>query len=239
MSNLSLDRLLTYAEDSAHTSGDEGQFVLAVTQDTLASSADDGDYSAFKVNSKGELYVKSTDSDALLTTIDADTSSMATDLGTIDTNIGTINTNISDLTKAEDSAHVSGDKGVMSLAVRNDAGTALAADQDYIPLTTNASGELRVAASVTLAAPDTAITAQAFTVGTTEVDVSPGGAGRDEIIIQNLGPQPIYIGPTGVTTSTGLQIGKRSNVTLGLGPSVDVFAISGTAGNDVRVMEIR
>lgn len=51
-----------YAEDSAHTSGDEGGFVLAVRQDTLASSTSaDGDYAAFKVNQKGELYVKDSD----------------------------------------------------------------------------------------------------------------------------------------------------------------------------------
>jgi len=50
-------------------------------------------------------------------------------------------------TYAEDSAHASGDLGLMSLAVRNDAGTPLAADGDYIPFTTDATGALRVAAS--------------------------------------------------------------------------------------------
>lgn len=44
---------------------------------------------------------------------------------------------------AEDTVHTTGELGNMPLAVRNDAGTALAADQDYIPLTTNASGSLR------------------------------------------------------------------------------------------------
>lgn len=46
---------------------------------------------------------------------------------------------------AEDAAHVSGDAGTMALAVRNDAGTALAGTTgDYIPLSTDASGNLRV-----------------------------------------------------------------------------------------------
>jgi hypothetical protein len=46
-----------YAEDSAHTSGDQGDFILAVRQDTLSSSTSaDGDYAAFKVNSLGALY---------------------------------------------------------------------------------------------------------------------------------------------------------------------------------------
>jgi hypothetical protein len=47
------------AEDGAHVSGDIGQFVLAVRQDTLASSTSaDGDYAAFKVNQQGALYVE-------------------------------------------------------------------------------------------------------------------------------------------------------------------------------------
>lgn len=49
------------------------------------------------------------------------------------------------LGKAEDAAHASGDVGVMMLAVRNDAGTALAGTTgDYIPFTTDASGNLLV-----------------------------------------------------------------------------------------------
>lgn len=51
------------------------------------------------------------------------------------------------LGKAEDAAHSSGDVGVMGLAVRNDAGTALAADGDYIPLIVNSAGHLWVAAN--------------------------------------------------------------------------------------------
>jgi hypothetical protein len=49
------------------------------------------------------------------------------------------------LGKAEDAQHGSGNVGVMALAVRHDAGGALAGtDQDYIPLITDASGNLRV-----------------------------------------------------------------------------------------------
>lgn len=52
----------------------------------------------------------------------------------------------SDLGKAEDAAHTSGDVGVMSLAVRRDAfGTPEAGTTgDYIPLVTNAYGQARV-----------------------------------------------------------------------------------------------
>ncbi len=54
-------------------------------------------------------------------------------------------TGATNLGKAEDAAHTSGDVGVMALAVRNDAGTALAgATGDYIPLSTDSVGNLRV-----------------------------------------------------------------------------------------------
>lgn len=48
------------------------------------------------------------------------------------------------LGKAEDAVHASGDTGVMMLAVRNDAGTALAADGDYIPVMVDSAGRLYV-----------------------------------------------------------------------------------------------
>lgn len=46
--------------------------------------------------------------------------------------------------RPEDSAHASGSMGEFVLAVRNDAGTPLAADGDYIPLTTDSTGAMRV-----------------------------------------------------------------------------------------------
>jgi hypothetical protein len=46
------------AEDSAHASGDIGTYILAVRQDTLASSTSaDGDYGSLKTNALGRLYV--------------------------------------------------------------------------------------------------------------------------------------------------------------------------------------
>lgn len=110
-----------YAEDTAHTDGDVGAFTLAVRNDTLAALAgSDGDYAPLQVNANGALYV-------------------AVD-GTV-TISGAVTTNYE---YAEDSAHSSADIGAFVLAVRNDAGTALAADGDYIPLSTDANGALRV-----------------------------------------------------------------------------------------------
>jgi len=58
---------------------------------------------------------------------------------------------LQNITFAEDSAHTSGDLGIMGLAVRNDAGTSLAGtDLDYAPLSLDASGNLRVSGSFTV-----------------------------------------------------------------------------------------
>lgn len=72
------------------------------------------------------------------------TVSTVTNVAAIGTSV-TPGTSAAHLGKAEDAAHGSGDTGVMALAVRNDAGTALAGTTgDYIPLSTDANGALRV-----------------------------------------------------------------------------------------------
>jgi hypothetical protein len=53
--------------------------------------------------------------------------------------------------KAEDAAHTTGDLGIMALGVRNDSGAVAAgSDGDYIPLSTDAAGALRVDLNGTL-----------------------------------------------------------------------------------------
>jgi len=166
-----------YDEDSGHISADPGAYVLAVRQNTLASSTDaDGDYASFKVNANGELYTTDTDAIALLTTIDVDTGNIATSTASIDTKLTTTNSllttidadtssiatdastiagdttsidaNLTLLTQAEDDVHVSGDSGIMALAVRSDADGPFAANGDYTPLQTDAQGKLKVVTTI-------------------------------------------------------------------------------------------
>lgn len=113
---------LAKAEDAAHTSADEGILALVVRKDTAASLAGtDGDYTGLIVDASGKLWVN-----AALTP-----GSGATDIG-----------------KAEDAVHASGDVGIMALAVRKDSATALAGtDGDYAPLEVDANGRLHVVAS--------------------------------------------------------------------------------------------
>lgn len=166
VADIDINNDFVYAEDSAHASGDLGASVLLVRQDTLAASTSaDGDYGNFKSTNLGELYVKDSSAVALLTTIDADTSSIASDAsainsntagiladtGSIDTNVASLLSELQSLTQAEDAAHVSGDAGVMSLAVRNDTpGSLVSADGDYAPLQVDASGNLRVSGTVSI-----------------------------------------------------------------------------------------
>ena len=105
--------------------------------------------------------------DAVLDTIDADTNAMKVDLAAIEVLSTAANvdlaamevlltaanvdhaanevllTGIAGVVKAEDAAHSNGDKGIMSLAVRNDALATLAGnDGDYAPLQVDATGAL-------------------------------------------------------------------------------------------------
>jgi len=84
-----------YAEDSAHTSADTGNFILGVRNDTLAAlGVADGDYVPFQMNADGALYVDVANGgvlesavdglETLLTGIDADTDAIKTDAAAIE-----------------------------------------------------------------------------------------------------------------------------------------------------------
>lgn len=153
--------LVTKAEDSVHATGDSGVYVLNVREDVLAASTDaDGDYQSFKSDSLGRTWVRGAsdyaedsafadldlgthnlsvrqDTLAASTSLDGDYASFKSDsLGRIYTRDASV--------YAEDSVHTTGDLGSFMLGVRNDAGTALAADGDYIPLSMDADGSVRV-----------------------------------------------------------------------------------------------
>jgi hypothetical protein len=66
------------------------------------------------------------------------------DIGDTDVTSVVPGVGVTNLGKAEDAAHSSGDVGVMALAVRKDAAVATAAADDYVPLQTDAEGRLWV-----------------------------------------------------------------------------------------------
>jgi len=262
-------------EDAAHSSGDTGNYVLAVRQDTLAASTSaDGDYASFKVDSVGSLYTKDTDAAALLTTIDADTSNIASDTaamvvdlaaieveqlaqgvtldailvdtGTIAGDTTSMDATLTALSKAEDSVHGSGDQGIMSLAVRNDAGTALAADGDYIPFSTDSSGALytNIVNDISVndaALADTAIANAVNTLAvasTAEDVVASPLANRKYLLIYNKDNRQMFVGASGVTAANGFPISPGSALELRAGASIDIEYVSEKLGHEIRTLEL-
>ena len=63
----------------------------------------------------------------------------------LDTTVAETNTKLDALTKTEDDAHVSGDKGVVFFGIRSDSDTATANDGDYTVLKLDEQGRLKVA----------------------------------------------------------------------------------------------
>lgn len=105
-----------YAEDAAHTSGDLGEFLLAVRHDANTSMVSaDGDYSPLQVDANGALKVSGSFSVSF----------------TAEHN--------------EDDAAASGDSGIFTLLVRQDTlAASTSADGDYGAFKSNNLGELYV-----------------------------------------------------------------------------------------------
>ena len=82
--------------------------------------------------------------------------------------------------------------------------------------------------------------AAAVTVGTSAVQLDTSlQAGRNRIMVQNLGSKDIYVGPTGVLTTSGLRVASGSTLEVdGFSENLSIFAISGTAGQNVRVWQL-
>lgn len=192
---------------------------------------------------------------------------------------------------AEDSAHSSGAVGAFVMAVRNDAGTALAADGDYIPFTTDATGALRVAGSLSVTEADVFAEDSAFTEGdmgthnltvrydayTTTTSASgdyqslksdvfgrlwtndsansaiangaatvttssallvAANSGRRRILVQNLGSKKVYLGASGVSTSSGIMLAQSGSVELDLGPALALHAVAESGSQDVRYLQL-
>lgn len=152
------------AEDAASAGGEEGVMVLAVRRDTAAvGSGTDGDFSTLNVNASGRLYTDANVSqmNGVAVTMGNGASGTGVQRVTIAndstgilaavTNVATIGTSVTpgtaatNLGKAEDAAHTSGDVGVMMLSVRQNTAAALSgADADYQPLITDTNGRLHV-----------------------------------------------------------------------------------------------
>lgn len=155
------------AEDAIHASGDVGVMALGVANDAQLTFAADGDYVPIGVNRFGSVYVEtpsggsiSVDDAAGSLTVDVGTALPAganaigklaansgVDIGDVDVTSIIPGTGATNLGKAEDAAHTTGDTGVMALGVRAAAPTERSAgptDGDYEPFATNEVGAMWV-----------------------------------------------------------------------------------------------
>ncbi len=115
-----------------------------------ASIGDGASIAAYLVDSAGTLLTSTLVGGDQALDVNIVQSVLPTGAAT-ETTLASVLSELQGVTHAEDAAHVSGDLGVMGLAVRNDAGTSLvSADGDYSPLSLDASGNLRVSGSLTV-----------------------------------------------------------------------------------------
>lgn len=137
------------AEDAPHSSGDTGVMILAKRTDTTpgATSGTDGDYEPLQVFG-GRLWVTSlidTELPAGTNAIGKLAANSGVDIGDVDVTSIIPGVGATNLGKAEDAGHTSGDAGVLALAVRRDtAAVGAGTDGDYATLNVDASGRLHV-----------------------------------------------------------------------------------------------
>ena len=112
--------------------------------------------------------------------------------------------------------------------------TALSASNDRYDLL----GDLYRRTWVNMA-PNVGSSYEAATVtGTAAELVATPSAGRTHILIQNNGTKDIYLGDDGsVTTANGIRVSKDSSIELPWGEDLNIFAISSSGSQDVRILE--
>lgn len=175
------------------------------------------------------------DANAVLTSTDLDYSPIAVDSAGRIKITGTIATSGA---FAEDSASVSGDIGIFSLAVRNDTTTSLVnANGDYAAFQLDALGRLK-----TLDRMDTSILQQLVTVANTATLLPAAAlANRHYVLISNKSGKKIYVGSATVTAAgaaQGVEVSNNDAIGFDLGPNNPIYGITASGTADVNVLEL-
>lgn len=76
---------------------------------------------------------------------------------------------------------------------------------------------------------------EAVTVGTSRAVITSARGGRQDIIIQNLSSNDIFIGGSTVTTANGLKVPANAIYNYTLPSGVSLWAIAGSNSTGVRV----
>lgn len=87
---------------------------------------------------------------------------------------------------------------------------------------------------------NTSYVAGSVSVTTSQVEAKVSSsplAHRQLLVIYNNGNLPIYYGPFGVTTSTGVKINKNEFVVLPVGDLINIFLITSTSSSSAAIQE--
>ena len=224
-----------YAEDSAHTSSDTGQFVLGVRNDTLAAlGGSDGDYVPFQMNSSGAVYVDIADGgqfDTLLDTLETTLTSIETDAAAIETLITSTNTKLDTL---ETTANAQETLLTGSDADTNAIKTAIqlldnAVDGNYLNVNMNLAGSDAQAGEGTISA-----TTQRVTIATDDDGVAHlatiAGAVSTEMQVDVVGSLPAGDNNIGnVDIASSLPAGSNAIGKLAANSGVDIGDVDVTS----------
>lgn len=200
----------TYAEDSAHVSGDIGSFSLAVRNDAATSLVSaDGDYAPFQVDSIGRLKV-------------------IADL-----------TASFDYTYAEDSPHTTGEVGAFVLGVRQDTTAATAGTTgDYTGLQTWSNGELKCVDVANLTNLQQVLTVGTAAVAAPAAALANRKAIwiQNQSLLNTVYVGSATVTSSGATA--GIRVSPGSFVEMEAGPAQAVFVIASAAATPVAIWEL-
>lgn len=153
------------------------------------------------------------------------------DIGDVDVTSVVPGTAATNLGKAEDAAHASGDTGVMALAVRNDAAaTSLSGtDGDYTPVAVDAKGRQFVVER------GATIDSTSVSVTTSNTAVVAAATDRRSVTVQNLGTDYVYLGKTGVAANTGVRLAPGQTFVLDKSPNAALYGLAASGTQTVSI----
>lgn len=219
---------------SALPTGAATEATLSSIDSTLTALSKTEDDPAANGTQGIQIFAQRQDTLATLVSADGDLSMLSVDAS------GALYTTISSLSGqfAEDSATAGGETGNFMLAVRRDASAStVSADGDFSEIQTWTEGSVKVIDNA-----NNTNLQQVIAVGTTALQMPAANlATRKLLMIQNVSDKKIYLGSSTVTADEaatgGIQLGKGGTVTIEAGPDNDIYAIAGSAGNNVAVWE--
>lgn len=236
MSALTKDRLIF--DPANMTEGDQvGSYLIGASGTVIGNVSD-----ALKVNlTNASIAVTATALDIRPLTfatdkVDVSGSSVGISGTVAVTQSGTWNVNLTDDSIADNSADSGNPFKVGSRSYFGSALAAISSSGNRADLLSDKYRRIFINDAPSVAAASVAVSVD--NVAEVALPASPL-SGRTKMIIQNLGAHDIYIGPTGVTTSSGLRVANGATLTLEIGDAVILYAISGSAvASNVRVMQL-